>query len=247
MFPTINLGSFVFPTAGLLYIFGAYLCLTVIEKAAMPLKLNKDKIYAIGTVGLIGGVVGARLAFVVEYWAAFQENLLGIIWPLNTGYTPMAGVLIGITAVIFYGRAKQMPVASTSDALIPGIIIGLMVVSLADFAAGPGYGVLTAVPWGVSQFGIRRHPVQIYEILVGGMALLLWWKLASKRAFEGQLFLASTAVYGAGRLFVEAFRANALLTSAGYHIVQMISLLLLLTSLFLLGFFNEKKLVQETK
>jgi len=247
MFPTINLGYFVFPTAGLLYIFGAYLCLTVIEKAAVSLKLSPQKIYAVGAMGLLSGVVGARLVFVVEFWAAFRESLLSIVWPLNTGYTPVAGLLIGITAVIFYGRAKQMPVGSTLDALIPGIIIGLMVISLADFAAGPGYGLITAVPWSVSQFGIRRHPVQIYEILVGVAALALWWKLTPKRTYSGQLFLACTAVYGAGRLFVEAFRANALLTADGYHIVQMVSLLLLLTSLFLLGFLSEKQLTQQVK
>ncbi|MCB9008830.1 MAG: prolipoprotein diacylglyceryl transferase [Ardenticatenaceae bacterium] len=62
------------------------------------------------------------------------------------------------------------------DALLPGVVFGLMMASLADFGGGPGFGSLTAVPWGVTQYGVRRHPVQLYELFVGALALLAWWR-----------------------------------------------------------------------
>lgn len=49
---------------------------------------------------------------------------------------------------------------------------------------GPGYGVLTAVPWGMTQFGVRRHPVQLYELVVGGLALLAWWRASRRERSE---------------------------------------------------------------
>lgn len=241
MLPTLQLGPFAFPTAGLVYIFGAYVCLLVIERAAMRLRLNYTAVYALGTVVLFAGLVGARALFVAEYWAAFRQNLLGIIWPLNTGYNVWGGLLIGAAAGFFYGRYKQFPTAKTLDALAPGLIMALMVVSLADFLAGPGFGALTDMPWGVSQFGVRRHPVQLYEILVGATALLAWLRATQQPSVAGRPFLVVTAVYSAGRLFVDAYRANAWLTAGGLHVLQIVALILLVASLFWLGY----KLPQE--
>ena len=79
MYPIINIGPLAFPTTGLVIIFGAYLCLTLAEKSAIRLKQNHVTLYSLATIGLLAGFVGARLAFVVEYWAAFRENLLGIV------------------------------------------------------------------------------------------------------------------------------------------------------------------------
>ncbi len=235
MFPIINIGPFAFPSVGLVIIFGAYLCLTIVEKSAIRLNQNHVTLYSLATTGLVAGFVGARLAFVVEYWAAFQENLLGIVWPLNTGYNVWAGLLIGVAAMFFYGRFKQLPPAQTLDALTPALITGLMVVSLADFLGGPGLGTLTSVPWGIPQFGIRRHAVQLYELFIGAAALLLWWQLSKQPRKAGQLVLGATAVYSTGRLFFDAYRANTPLTANGYHILQIIMLIILLASLFLLG------------
>ncbi|KAA3660032.1 MAG: hypothetical protein DWQ04_20615 [Chloroflexi bacterium] len=242
MFPIINIGPFAFPSVGLVIIFGAYLCLTIVEKSAIRLKQDHVVLYSLATTGLVAGFVGARLAFVMEYWAAFQENLLGIVWPLNTGYNVWVGLLIGVATMFFYGRFKQLPPANTLDALSPALITGLMVVSLADFLGGPGLGTLTNVPWGMSQFGIRRHAVQLYELLVGAAALLLWWQLSQHPRKAGQLVLGVTAVYSTGRLFFDAYRANALLTANGYHILQIILLIILLASLFLLGLISPSKI-----
>jgi prolipoprotein diacylglyceryltransferase len=55
------------------------------------------------------------------------------------------------------------------------------------------------------------------------------------QTFDGQLFLIGTAVYSAGRLLTDAYRANAWLTNSGYHIIQILSLLILLTTLILLA------------
>lgn len=240
MLPTLSIGPVSFPTAGLVLIFGAWACLSLVEYAAKRLHLDASATYALAVVGLVSAFVGARLAFVFTYWPAYQNNLLGIIWPLNNGYAPWGGLLLGAAGLFFYGRYRQLPFAATLDALVPGFILGLIFISLADFLGGPGFGTLTAVPWGISQYGVRRHPVQLYEILVGLTALIVWWRLVDKRAYPGQLTLIATAVYSAGRLFVEAFRDNGWLTTNGYHIIQLISLALLLVSLFLLGWLSSR-------
>ena len=240
MYPSISLGPFVFPVAGLLYLLGAAVSLNVVERAAKLLKLDYNAIYATAVTGLVSGMVGARLVFVALYWSAFQENLLAIIWPLNSGYNLVGGLLFGSAGVLFYGRYKKLPLASTADAMIPGVITGLIFISLADFLAGPGMGTYSRQFWAMDMYGALRHPVQIYEIIGAAFALLVWWKMRPSRLFDGQLFLMTTAVYAASRLFTDAFRQSSWFTADGYRIIQIISLAVMLICLYMLNHQIEK-------
>lgn len=235
MLPTLSLGPLVIPTAGLVYILGAWIVLSVIERAAKALNLDAEATYSLSTVGLAAGLIGARLTFVVLHWSAYQDNLGSIIWPLTSGFDVAGGLFFGLAAAFFYGRARRLPPLATLDAIIPGLLAAFIIISLADFLGGPGYGEETDLFWGVVLFGVRRHPVQIYEIVIGALALFAWWRNLNHRTFDGQLFLIGTAVYSAGRLLVDAYRANAWLTNSGYHILQIFSLLILLFSLFILA------------
>ncbi|MFO7539594.1 MAG: prolipoprotein diacylglyceryl transferase, partial [Chloroflexota bacterium] len=104
MFPTLPLGPLVLPTAPLILILGAWLSLWLLERAAQSLGLNHEAVYNLGVIGLLAAVVGARLSFVLLYWEAYEQDWLGIIWPLHTGYLPLVGVVIGGLAAFFYGR-----------------------------------------------------------------------------------------------------------------------------------------------
>jgi prolipoprotein diacylglyceryltransferase len=236
MLPALNIGGLVLPTAPLTFILGAWLALSLVERAAARVySTQAERVYRLATIGLVAGIIGARLVFVSSHWSAYQENWLGIIWPINTGFHVWSGLAIGMAAAFFYGRFHQLDPAITFDALVPGLIIGLMAISLADFLAGPGFGTLSNLPWAISIFGLRRHPVQIYEILIGLAALALWWRSNKQPSFTGQIFLTTISLYSGGRLLVDAFRDNAPLTAGGYHIIQIISLTVLLTSLFLIS------------
>ena len=237
MLPYLTLGPIGLPVAPLIYILGAWVSLFAVDRAARRLGQDNETMYALGTVALIAGFVGARLAFVLLHWSSFDDNLLGIIWPLNSGYNGFGGVLIALASVFFYARWKQLDLWVVLDVLAPGIIIWLMFASMADFLGGPGYGTVTFMPWGISQFGISRHPVQLYEIAVGLAALLAWWLTTSvpRRGADGRAFLWTAAVYSGGRLFVEAFRDNTWYVAAGVRAVQVICLVIMIASLIILA------------
>ncbi len=244
MFPALNLGPFVLPTGALTLIIGAMLVLTLAERIGAYMRLDVESFSGLVTAVLLAGAIGARLSFVFLHWPAYQSNLLGIIWPLNSGFSAIGGLIFGGAALIFYGRYKQLPPGQTLDALAPVLVTGFMFISLADFLGGPGYGTFTNLPWGITQFEIKRHPVQLYEILVGAIALLTWWELRTRREFAGQLFFATIGVYCFGRLFIDTFRANAWLDQ-GWHVLQIICLAVVMLCLILLSrvpFYNEKLL-----
>jgi phosphatidylglycerol:prolipoprotein diacylglycerol transferase len=235
MFPSLNIGGLVLPTAGLVYILGAWLVLSVIERAAKALDLDAESTYGLAAISLAASFIGARILFVIFHWSAFQQNLIGIVWPLTSGYHFGGGLFFGALAGILYGRAKQLPLSATLDALAPGLLVASIVVSLADFLGGPGYGIETSIPWGIDVFGIQRHPVQFYEIVIALAGLLVWWWGFKHRRQEGQMFLMTLIIYATGRLIVDAFRANSPLTESGYHIVQIGALSVVLVSGYLLS------------
>ncbi|HSM55342.1 MAG TPA: prolipoprotein diacylglyceryl transferase family protein [Candidatus Sulfomarinibacteraceae bacterium] len=247
MLPTINIGPLVLPTAGLVYILGIWIALSVVEKAAATLRLHVAATYTVSVTALAAGFIAARVVFVATHWSAYAENLLGIIWPLTSGFNFSAGLLAGVAGGFFYARARQLPAGATLDALAPGILVGLAVVSLADFLAGPGYGKEADLLWSVDLFGIQRHPVQVYEMLVAGLALLGWHLYRSRREYQGQLFLLATAIYSAGRFFVDTFRANAWLTDGGYHVLQIVLLLIFMGCLMLLGHLARQQASAQTE
>ena len=235
MLPTISLGPLVLPTIGVVYLVGLWFSLNQAERAARRLGLNAETVYGLAVTGLVAGLIGGRLLFVMEYWAAFQENLISIVWPLNNGYNLVGGLFFGAAGAFFYGRSKSLPPATTFDALAPGLITAFIALSLADFLAGPGYGTVSRVPWAISVFSVLRHPVQVYEMILGLLALLLYWRIVDRRAFPGQPFLLAIAFYSAGRLFLDAFRGNPALTSGGYHVTQLVAFAVMMGCLLLLA------------
>ena len=234
MYPALNLGPLVLPTAAFIYIIGIWVCLSLAERTARQLALDTEIMSGLVTVGVIAGFVGARLTFVFLYWPAYQDNLLGILWPINSGFNLWGGLFFGAAAMFFYGRYKQIAAPPYLDALAPVVVSGLAFVSLADLLGGPGFGTITAMPWGISSFGLTRHPVQLYEIGVALIALAAWAYFAQRRRYAGELFLITTAVYCFGRLVVEPFRANTWILAGGWHGVQILCLLATLGALLLL-------------
>jgi prolipoprotein diacylglyceryltransferase len=237
--PYLNIGPIGLPTSPLIFIIGVWLALYAVDRAARRLRQDPELHYGLASVVLLAGFLAARLGFVLLHWSAYDDNLLGIIWPLTTGYSSLFGVLGGVAAGYFYGRWRRIKLWPALDVLTPGLAIFLMTVSLADFLGGPGYGSLTALPWGIDLFGVRRHAVQVYELGVGLATLAVWWAATSsptstKSYLSGRPFLLATAVYAAGRLFVDAYRETTFLTSGGLHLMQIIALAVLLGVLFML-------------
>ena len=239
MLPFLNLGPLALPTAPLVYLLGVWLALWAVDRAARRLGLDAERHYALATKAVLAGFVGARLAFVLLHWSSYDDNLLGIVWPLTSGYSAVGGALIGAAAAVFYGRWRRLSLWPALDALAPGLLLFLITVSLADFVGGAGYGSLTSMPWGITVFGVRRHAVQLYEAVAGVVALGAWWAASDLRGLprplrSGRPFLWAAVVYSGGRLLVDAYRENATLVS-GFHVTQIVALVVLLLALALLA------------
>lgn len=154
------------------------------------------------------------------------------------GMSYHGGLVGVIVAVIIYCRAKRFSILEWGDMLVAGVPLGYTFGRLGNFINAELYGRVTTAPWGMvfpqarpipasnhtarsiaSEVGIPitdqeqllnlpRHPSQLYEAFLEGIALwLVMWFIFRKRAhFRGYLIAVYMIGYGVARFIAEYFR-----------------------------------------
>ncbi len=89
-----------------------------------------------------------------------------------------------------------------------------------------------------SQTSLPVHPTELYESLVGGLLLLLLWRLSKARRFSGESFFAFTFGYGYLRFLLELWRDDNERKSFGPALPEQLlvpALLLIFAAAFAYG------------
>ncbi len=94
---------------------------------------NHHAITTVGLLALIGGVVGARLAFVIEKWdeqfaplrQGDQDPLVEILNITSGGLVYYGGVALAVALILVYLRARRLPIRRYLDIITPSLMIGL--------------------------------------------------------------------------------------------------------------------------
>jgi phosphatidylglycerol:prolipoprotein diacylglycerol transferase len=235
MFPVINVGPAAIQAPGLILMVGFWLSLSLASRRAMAEGVPENAVYNAGFAGVLFGLVGARLGYVAQHWSAYQNDLSGALALSTEALSTEIGLMVGIGTGALYLYRHRISVPALLDVLAPAIALFLAFVSLANLSSGSGYGSTTRLPWAIELWGARRHPTQIYELLAGiGTLAVLWWSIRRK-PFAGFLFLLLLLLYGSARLFLDAFRADPWILAGGFRGIQVVSLAMVLLSLWLMG------------
>jgi phosphatidylglycerol---prolipoprotein diacylglyceryl transferase len=231
MFPVIHLGPLSIQARGLILLAAFWLSAEAAERGAKRLGLRGDVVYTLAFIAAAAGLIGARLGYVLEHWAAYQSDLGSIVALNFNTLSPLAGVVTGVFVAYLYARRKGVANRLLLDALTPGFIVFAGGLALADLASGDAYGSPSSLPWAIELWGSARHPTQVYQLIV--VIVIGVIVLKSKRSFDGAWFGLFAALYSASRLFIEAFRGDSE-TIGGLRTAQLLSLIVLLIMLVLL-------------
>jgi phosphatidylglycerol---prolipoprotein diacylglyceryl transferase len=180
-----------------------------------------EMIVDLGPWLVAGGIVGARLVFVVSYWPEyFAGQPVWEIFMIRHGGLVYYGGLIGAAlVVILYARIKKLPVWKLVDILTPSVPLGCVFGRIGCLLNGCCYGRACDLPWAIRfpaghdthPAGLPAtpvHPVQVYDSLLNlGLYLGLAW-LYRRKKFDGQVFAAYLMGYAMTRSFVETFRGD---------------------------------------
>ena len=245
MLPILQIGPLAIQFPGLILLAGVWLGLSLAERHAPRYGLTANKLDNLVLLGLLAGLVGARLSYVLRFPAIFIETPISLI-SLNPGLLdPAGGLLVGAFAMLVYGQRKGLPFWDTLDALTPLLAVFAVAWGLANLASGEGFGAPADVPWAIPLWGANRHPTQIYDTLAALLILaLLWpgrggldrWLPAFTAAKPGVRFFVFLALSALARLFFETFRGDSHLTLAGLRTAQVIAWVVLAGCLLALSY-----------
>lgn len=183
--------------------------------------ISEETIWDLAVLILAGGVIGARLAFVLENWDYFSKNQSEIFSLRHGGlmfYGGAFGAVLLVAAYIKFinprltrfGREK-LSLASIADTLAPSFAIGEFIGRIGCSITDLHIGFITALPWGQKYIdGSIRHPTAIYMSLNGLAMFIVFWFLRTKARFEGALFLFFVLWYSGTRFFLDFLRCSDL-------------------------------------
>ena len=161
---------------------------------------------------IIGIILGGRIGYVIFYNPKFYLDNLFEIFKIWNGGMSFHGGLIGIIlATIIFSIKKKLNYKLYFDAIACVAPIGIFFGRIANFINAELYGSPTQKSWGIifpSVDGLPRHPSQLYEAALEGLALfiilnLIVFQKRTEKGLIGSLFL---IFYGIFRIISEQFR-----------------------------------------
>ncbi len=262
-----SISIFGFPIAyyGIIIVTGMVIALWMDCREAKRLGENPDTFWDMGMIGILAGVVGARLYYVIFAWDNYKDNLLEIFNLRHGGLAIYGGVIGGFLGLYIFGRIKKLNFAQQVDVAAPCLLIGQIMGRWGNFFNREAFGgytdglfamqlpvsavrqnEITQQMWdhlqtvnGVDM--IQVHPTFLYESL-WNLALLIFILLYRKhRKFKGQIFLIYLMGYGLGRAWIEGLRTDQLLLpGVGLPVSQLLSVLLVIVGAALMIFMGRR-------
>jgi phosphatidylglycerol:prolipoprotein diacylglycerol transferase len=225
------------------FLIGGWLIARELERRG----LNRDYASDIIIAALIGGVLGAKLWYVVltrDPGALFSRG--GLVW--------YGGFLGGVVAVLFNGWRLGVRPRWTMQIMPPALAAGYALGRVGCFLVGDDYGRPTTLPWAVSfpqglppttagnlaafrvplppgtdpSTLLAVHPTQLYEVGLMFLAFMVLWRWRLKSWGTGALFGVYLMMAGVERFFVEILRAKDDRFLAGFTVAQLTSVTILL-------------------
>jgi len=215
-------------------------------------KFDPEVIYDLSLWVFIGGLVGARLFYVIQYWGD-KVRSVGDIFRIWEGGIVLYGSIMGGTATFFLYRAlRPFPLRPYLDIVAPSLALGVALGRLGCFLNGCCYGDRCDLPWTVSfprfsppwsdqvadglltrdaLWSLRVHPTQLYSVVDGLVLLLLLSAYYPLRRRDGEVMALLMVTYPITRFLIEYLRNDEGVFFLGLTISQTISVLLFLAGL----------------
>lgn len=196
---------------------------------------NPEDYLDMGIVGVMLGIAGARIYYVVFSWDVYRDNLLDVFNLREGGLAIYGGVIGAVIAVFLMARIKHLPPFQIFDTVAMSILNGQMLGRWGNFFNREAFGEYTdslfamrlpldAVRSGDVTETMRRHletidgveyiqvhPAFLYESMWCAVLLILLVLYRKHKKYEGEVFLLYVFGYALGRVWIEGLRTDQLL------------------------------------
>src|SRR3954451_6236133 len=227
MQPELHIGPLTLQTFGIAFGLGFVAAGLVLQRRFRELDLPVDWAYEMVFAALVGGLVGARVDYLIENWDKVHDDLLGNLFS-GSGLVWLGGVIGGALGVFLWAwRRKFLGLVLLDVAAVP-LALGYAIGRIGCQLSGNGdYGKPSHLPWamaypkGTVPTKTEVHPTPVYETLTMGLITLVLWRLRD-RVRPGLLFALWLVLSGTERLLVEFIRRNDAI-ALGLTLPQLVS------------------------
>jgi phosphatidylglycerol:prolipoprotein diacylglycerol transferase len=235
-----NLTIFGIPIAvrwyGAIIMTGAVIAAYLSANRAMKRGYDPDHVWNQLMLGLVMGIAGARIYYVIFEWERFAGDFWGML-NLTTGGLAIHGAIIGaLLSVVIYTRWQKLPFWTWLDICVPGFLLGQGIGRWGNFFNQEAYGQPTSLPFGLRIDPEKRvppftdmqrypldtlfHPTFLYESLwnLAGVGVLLYADRRfghgappeRRRLRTGDMLFIYAVIYSLGRFWIEGLRTDSL-------------------------------------
>lgn len=205
-----RIGDFEVTSFGVLVAIGALVGLWLFQRELRRSGLPDDGLDA-AVAGVIGGMAGAKLLWVLEHLG--EEPAIDLLLSRG-GMSWFGGFAGGVLAGLVVMQRKRLPKVAVLAGATPALAVGHAIGRIGCFLVGDDYGRPTDLPWGVAfpaglpPTTVPVHPTQLYEAaaLVPLAFLLFRWRRHGRR--DTWVLGAYLLLAGAIRFTIEFLRVN---------------------------------------
>ena len=188
---------------------------------------NPEDYMDMGMIGVICGIAGARIYYIIFSWEMYKDDLLSVFNLREGGLAIYGGIIGAILSVLVCAKVKRLSAPQILDTVAMALVNGQMLGRWGNFFNREVFGGYTdslfamrlpldavrsrdvteemrrhmEVIDGVSY--IQVHPTFLYESLWCCGVLLLLFFYRKHKKYEGELFLLYLFGYGLGRVWIE--------------------------------------------
>ncbi len=257
MFPILlHIGDFTIRSYGAMAAAGflvAYYFLNLNRRYA---KLSADQVSTLLVIGIVAGIIGARIFYVVQFWDSYKDNLFRIVRIDQGGLVFYGGFLLTMLAIFVYCRKAKLDFVRVLDLFAPPLALAHACGRIGCFLNGCCYGKPTGLFWGVvypagshpaEQYpGMALHPVQLYEAGAQVALFFLYFRLV-RHAKRGVAMASYLTCYGILRFLNELLRGDNPKVFNLFTPAQLIGLAIIPAGIGLLIYFLRKPERNEPK
>lgn len=241
-----SIGSFEVKWYGIIIGIGFLLAFVYGMVSCKKMKINQGKLLDAIIIGLIGGIIGARLYYVLFFDGdKYLKDPISILYIHEGGLGIYGGIIGGLLAGGITAKIKKLNVLSALDVAGLGFLIGQGIGRWGNFVNQEAFGSETSLPWGMvseNTHGVAVHPCFFYEFLWCALGFVLLHIFTRKfRRYDGQTFLLYVMWYGTGRFFIEALRTDSLMVPyLNIKVSQLVAAVTVFAALALLIIFRKR-------
>ena len=243
--------GFTIALYGVVIAFGMGAGLALALRVAKKYGYDTERVWDFFLYGIIFGLIGARIYYVVFAWDFYKNDLLSIFNVREGGLAIYGGVIGAFLTLYIFCRKKKINYFTMLDICVPGLALGQAIGRWGNFFNREAFGEYTdsllamQLPMAavrphevteniaahMTDGAIQMHPTFLYECLwnlVVVAVMLLVWKY---KQFEGEIALIYLGGYGLGRSWIEGFRTDQLhLPGTQIPVSQLLAIILVIFS-----------------